>query len=52
MGYLLQFYNQENSLKCSLRNELLRDDIHITITDGRGCVAEGRNKKTANANGK
>ena len=44
MVYLLQLYRQENSLKCSLRNKLLIDDIHITITKGRGCVAEGKAK--------
>ena len=44
MAYLLQLYRQENSLKCRLRNKLL-DDIHITITEGRGCVAEGKAKK-------
>ena len=50
MEYLLQLYRQENSLKCRLRNKLLIDDIHITITEGRGCVAEGKaNKKEANA---
>ena len=48
MAYLLQLYRQENSLKCRLRNKLLIDDIHITITEGRGCVAEGKaNKKPA-----
>ena len=45
MAYLLQLYRQENSLKCRLRNKLLKDDIHITITEGRGCVAEGKAKK-------
>ena len=45
MAYLLQLYRQENSLKCRLRNKLLIDDIHITITAGRGCVAEGKGKK-------
>ena len=45
MAYLLQLYRQENSLKCRLRNKLLIDDIHITITEGRGCVAEGKGKK-------
>ena len=45
MAYLLQLYRQENSLKCRLRNKLLIDDIHITITEGRGCVAEGKAKK-------
>ena len=50
MAYLLQIYRQENSLKCGLRNKLLIDDIHITITEGRGCVAEGNaKKKKANA---
>ena len=50
MAYLLQLYRQENSLKCRLRNKLLIDDIHITITEGRGCVAEGKaKKKEANA---
>ena len=42
MAYLLQLYRQE---KCRLRNKLLIDDIHITITEGRGCVAEGKAKK-------
>ena len=46
MPYLLQFYRQENSLKCRLRNKLLKDDIHITINDERECVAEGTDKKT------
>ena len=45
MAYLLQLYRQENNLKCGLRNKLLIDDIHITITEGRGCVAEGKSKK-------
>ena len=45
MAYLLHLYRQENSLKCRLRNKLLMDDIHITITEGRGCVAEGKAKK-------
>ena len=45
MAYLLQLYRQENSLKCRLRNKLLLDDIHVTITEGRGCVAEGKAKK-------
>ena len=45
MAYLLQLYRQENSLKCRLRNKLVTDDIHITITEGRGCEAEGRGKK-------
>ena len=45
MAYLLQLYRQENRLKCRLRNKLLIDDIHITITEGRGCVAEGKAKK-------
>ena len=50
MAYLLQLYRQDNSLKCRLRNKLLIDDIHITITEGRGCVAEGKaKKKKANA---
>ena len=50
MAYLLQLYRQGNSLKCRLRNKLLTDDIHITITEGRGCVAEGKStKKQANA---
>ena len=38
MAYLLQLYCEENSLKCRLRNKLLIDDIHITITEGRGWV--------------
>ena len=45
MAYLLQLYCQENNLKCRLRNKLLIDDIHITITEGRGCVAEVKSKK-------
>ena len=45
MAYLLQLYRQENSLKYRPRNKLLIDDIHITITEGRGCVAEGKAKK-------
>ena len=45
MAYLLQLYHQENSLKCRLCNKLLIDDIHITITEGRGCVVEGKAKK-------
>ena len=45
MAYLLQLYRQENNLKCRLRNKLLIDDIPITITEGRGCVAEGKSKK-------
>ena len=45
MAYLLQLYHQENSLKCRVRNKLLREDIHITITEGRGCVAEGKVEK-------
>ena len=45
MAYLLQLYRQENNLKCRLRNKLLIDDIHMTITEGRGCVAEGKVKK-------
>ena len=46
MAYLLQLYRGENSLKCRLCNKLLIDDIHITITEGRGCrVAEGTGKK-------
>ena len=45
MAYLLQLYCQEDSLKCRLRNKLLIDDIHITITEGRRCVAEGKAKK-------
>ena len=48
MAYLLQLYRQENSLKCRLRNKLLIDDIHITITEGRGSVAEGKAKKKRN----
>ena len=50
MAYLLQLYCQEDSLKCRLRNKLLLDDIHITITEGRRCIAEGKaKKKEANA---
>ena len=45
MAYLWQLYCQENSLKCRLRNKLLKDDICITITEGRGCVAEETGKK-------
>ena len=45
MAYLLQLYRQENNLKCRLRNKLLIDDIHITIIEGRGCVAEEKVKK-------
>ena len=45
MAYLLQLYRQENNLKCRLRNKLLIDDIHITITEGQGRVAEGKSKK-------
>ena len=45
MAYLLQLYCQENSLKCRLRNKFLIDDIHITVTEGRGCLAEGKAKK-------
>ena len=46
MPYLLQLYRGENSLKCRLCNKLLIDDIHITVTEGRGCrVAEGTGKK-------
>ena len=45
MEYLLQLYRLENSLKCRLRNKLLIDGIHITITEGRGCVAEGKGEK-------
>ena len=49
MAYLLQLYRQENSLKCRLRNKLLIDDIHITIIEGRRCVAERKAKiKEAN----
>ena len=44
MAYLLQLYCEENSLKCRLRNELLIDDIHITITEGRGWVRNGGKK--------
>ena len=34
----------------AVRNKLLIDDIHITITEGRGCVTEGKaKKKKANA---
>ena len=42
MACLLQLYRQEDSMKCRLRNKLVIDDIHITITEGRGCVAEGK----------
>ena len=49
MAYLLQLYRQENSLKCRLRNKLLIDDIHITIIEGRRCVAERKAKKKTNA---
>ena len=45
MHICLQLYRQENSLKCRLRNKLLIDGIPITITEGRGCVAEGKGKK-------
>ena len=45
MAYLLQLYRQENSLRCRLCNKLLVDDIHITITEDRRCVAEGKAKK-------
>ena len=46
MPYLLKLYRGENSLKCRLCNKLLIDDIHITVTEGRGCrVAEGTGKK-------
>ena len=45
MAYLLQLYRQENSLKCRLLNKLLIDDIHITIIEGRRCVAERKAKK-------
>ena len=45
MAYLLQIYHQENRLKCRLSNKFLIDDIHITITEGRGCVVEGKGKK-------
>ena len=44
MAYLLQLYCEENSLKCRLRNKLLIDDIHITITEGRGWVRNGGKK--------
>ena len=44
MAYLLQLYRQENSLKCRLLYKLLLDDIHVTITEGRGCVTEGTTK--------
>ena len=42
---MLQLYCQENSLKYRLRYKLLIDDIHMTITEGLGCVAEGTDKK-------
>ena len=45
MAHLLQLYRQENRLKCRLRNKLLISDFHITITEGQGCVAEGKAKK-------
>ena len=45
MAYLLQLCREENSLKCRVRSNLLIDDIHITITEGRGCVAEGTDKR-------
>ena len=32
-------------MKCRIRYKLLLDDIHVTITEGRGCVAEGTDKK-------
>ena len=51
MAYLLQLYRQENSLKCRLHNKLLIDDIHITLTEGRGCVAEGKAKKALDLGG-
>ena len=35
-------YREESSLKCRLRKKLLTDDIHITITEGGGCVEEGK----------
>ena len=44
MAYLLQLYRQENSLKYRLRNKLLINNIHIKITEGRRCAAEGRGK--------
>ena len=44
MAYLLQPYRQENSLKRRLRNKLLPDDIHITIIEGRGYIAERKVK--------
>ena len=52
MAYLLQLYRQENSLKWRLRNKLLIDDIHITSTEGRGCVAEWTDEKKEEANAK
>ena len=39
-------------MKCRLRNKLVIDDIHITITEGRGCVAEGKGLKNKQANAK
>ena len=45
MAYLWQLCCQDNSLKCRLRNKLLIDDIHTTITEGQGCVAEGKAEK-------
>ena len=49
LAYLLQLYREENSLKCKLRNKLLIDDIHITITEGRRWLVDGKGKKKANA---
>ena len=45
MAYMLQLYCQENSLKFRLRYKLLIDDIHMTITERLGCVAEGTDKR-------
>ena len=45
MAYLSQLYLQDNNLKCRLRNKLLIEDIHITFTEGQGCVAGGKIKK-------
>ena len=49
LAYLLPIQREENSLKCKLRNKLLIDDIHITITEGRRWLVEGKGKKKTNA---
>ena len=36
MAYLFQLYRQESNLECRLRNKLIIDDIHITITKDEG----------------